>query len=45
MVMQVATFVHASGDYGSLPSMERVSVLAYIRKLKNFNFFGASDAG
>ncbi len=24
--------------------MEQVSVLVYARKLKNFNFFGASDA-
>ncbi len=24
--------------------MEHASVLAYARKLKNFNFFGASDA-
>ncbi len=38
---QLATFVHASENYASRPAW---SMLAYARKLKNFNFFGASDA-
>ncbi len=43
MVMQeeLATFVQASEGYASEPAW---SMLLYARKLKNFNFFGASDA-
>ncbi len=37
---QLATFVHASENDVSQPAW---SVLVYARKLKSFNFFGASD--